>query len=89
MNAPDDSLAQYLTPRNYVDDENNWSHLQRSQTIIPMTITLDLEMSDQNEESNVEQSPPNPDRQRITRAHQTGKRNEKTACQNKSSQKEA
>ena len=34
------------------------SHLQRSQTIIPMTITLDLEMSDQDEESNVEQSPP-------------------------------
>ena len=53
MNALDNTSHQEITLM-----MKTTSHLQRSQTIIPMTITLDLEMSDQNEESNVEQSPP-------------------------------
>ena len=69
MNALDDSLAQYLTPRNGVDAENAIPP-PKTPHYHPNDVNLDLEMSDQNEESYEEQSPP-PSQPRPARNNQS------------------
>ena len=66
MNALDNSLAQYLTPWNGVNDENDIPP-PKMPNYHPNDDNLDLEMSDQNEERYEEQGPP------ATITTQTGK----------------